>query len=74
MTLHDALATVLRDRGAPMTNRELTDEVNRRNLYQRRDGLPLPTNQTAARVNKYPHIFKRGSDGRIGLREWDAAE
>ncbi len=73
MTLHEAMASVLRDRGAPMTRRELTEEVNRRRLYRQRDGSPLPIGQTSARVHNYPHIFKRGSDGRIGLREWDTA-
>lgn len=57
LTLHEAIAVVLRE-GAK-TSRELADEINRRNLYRRKDGRPLPANQVSARVRAYGCLFER---------------
>lgn len=66
-TLHDAMATVLREHGEPLTGRELADEINRRGLYRQRDGSPVPLNQVHARASNYSNRFvKQG--GRIGLQ------
>jgi hypothetical protein len=69
LTLHEALAKVLRESGTEwMTARELTDEVNRRGLYRKRDGSALEVNQVHARTNNYDELFeKEGSN--IRLRE-----
>ena len=69
MTLHEALAHVLRDHNnEPMTARELADEVNQRGLYHKRDGSPVETNQVHARTNNYGAVFeKEGS--RIRLQD-----
>jgi HB1, ASXL, restriction endonuclease HTH domain len=69
LTLHEALALVLRENGnEPMTARELTDQVNVRSLYRRRDGSPVEANQVHARTKNYPNLFeKHGS--RIRLRD-----
>lgn len=86
MTLHDALAQVLRDRAnAPMTAQELADAVSRRGLYRKRDGTAVEPAQVHARVHNYGRLFVR-EGGRIRLREdhapdhdplllarWDAA-
>ena len=68
LTLHEALALILRESGDGwMTVRELTDQVNARNLYQRRNGAPVEANQVHARTKNYPQMFdKRGS--RVRLR------
>lgn len=66
-TLHDAMATVLRERGQPLTGRELADEINRRGLYRQKDGSPVPLNQVHARASNYGDLFVK-QDGRIGLR------
>ena len=64
MTLHDALARVLRESGNEgLTARELADAVNRRGLYQKRDGSPVEVNQVQARVNNYGSIFEK--DGSV---------
>lgn len=57
LTLHEAIAVVLRE-GAK-TSRELADEINRRNLYRRKDGRPLPANQVSARIRAYGYLFER---------------
>jgi HB1, ASXL, restriction endonuclease HTH domain len=60
MTLHDALAHVLREGGNEgLTARELADAVNRRGLYHKRDGSPVEVNQVQARVNNYGSIFEK---------------
>ena len=67
MTLHEALAHVLRDHNnEPMTARELADEVNQRGLYYKRDGNPVEANQVHARTNNYRAVFeKEGSQIRL---------
>lgn len=69
MTLHDALAQVLREGGNEgMTARDLADAVNRRALYHKRDGSPVEVNQVQARVNNYGAVFEK-NDSIIRLRE-----
>jgi hypothetical protein len=72
MTLHDALARVLREGSSEgLTARELADAVNRRGLYQKRDGSPVEANHVQARVNNYGSMFAK--DGPvIRLREESA--
>jgi hypothetical protein len=72
MTLHDALAVVLRERGnAGLTARDLAEAVNQRGLYRKRDGSPVEANQVQARVNNYSSVFEK--DGPvIRLREESA--
>ena len=60
MTLHDALALVLREGGNKgLTARELADAVNRHGLYHKRDGSPVEVNQVQARVNNYGSMFEK---------------
>ena len=69
LTLHEAIARVLDDHGNEwMSARELTDEVNRRGLYRKRDGSALEVNQVHARTNNYGDLFEK--DGpKIRLKE-----
>src|SRR4051794_17463847 len=54
LTLHEALAEVLRATGGTgMTARELAAAVNERGLYAKRDGSAVEANQVQARVNNY---------------------
>jgi len=60
LTLHDALAMILREHGdAPMTARELAAAVNVRGLYRKRDGSPVEVNQIHARTNNYDELFEK---------------
>lgn len=68
LTLHVAIARVLADRKAPMRTAEVRDAVNRRNLYQRKDGAPVPSTQVAARVSNCDRLFHGSGDGRIELK------
>lgn len=55
MTLDDAIEQVLRDGGKPMHVSEIAAEIERRGLYERGDGGPIPTNQIHARIAKPKH-------------------
>jgi hypothetical protein len=69
LTLHEALAQVLRENlNQPMTAAALTDIVNGRGLYRRRDGKPVQANQVHARTKNYKDVFEKGAEG-IRLRE-----
>lgn len=61
--LHDAIAEVLESTGRAMSPAEIAEHVNRRGLYSRRDGLPLPANQISARIRRYPSLFLRTASG-----------
>jgi hypothetical protein len=69
MTLHDALAQILRENGnEPMTARALADAVNGRGLYSKKDGSAVEVNQVHARTSNYQDLFEK--DGSlIRLRE-----
>lgn len=63
MTLHLAIQEVLTHAERPLTPRQIADEVNRRGLYTRDDGTPVPPAQVSARVRKYPSLFTATADG-----------
>jgi hypothetical protein len=68
LTLHEALVRILREHGnAPMTARELADEVNRTRLYRMGNGSAVEIGQIHARVHNYDRLFVR-EDGKIRLR------
>lgn len=67
LTLHEAMAVVLRDRGW-MELDDVARELAERDLYRRpKDGQPPPSYQLGMRVRKYPHWVERGGS-RSGRR------
>jgi hypothetical protein len=62
MTLHEAILQVLHDHKRGMNALDLAEEINRRQLYSRRDGNPLEPGQVSARINRYPSLFNRDGD------------
>lgn len=59
-TLHEAMTLVLKERGNQwMHTRDIADEVNRHQLYRKRDGSPVETNQIHARSKNYEHLFEK---------------
>ena len=74
LKLHEAIAKVLTDRGEPMRTAEISGAVNRRGLYQRKDGGPVRTAQVSARVNNYARLFRKLSDGRVELKHREQRE
>ncbi|MCD7935472.1 MAG: winged helix-turn-helix domain-containing protein [Tannerellaceae bacterium] len=50
MKLHEAIIYVLRKKNTPMTTREIADEINKYNLYERGDKTDVPPSQISARI------------------------
>lgn len=70
MTLHDAMALVLREYGGWMDRDHLARVIAERDLYRQRAGSAAPSDQLRLRARKYPQMFE-GSDSaftRIRLR------
>lgn len=56
----------LLDAGRPLSAGVIAETINKRDLYRKRDGLPLGTNQVSARARGYPHLFAHAA-GAISL-------
>ena len=74
-TLHAALEQVLQENDNRwMTVRELSDEINRRGLYRKKDGSTVEPNQVHARTKNYDGVFEKDGS-RVRLRgaadTWD---
>ena len=57
MTLHDAIAHVLREAGQPLTATEIWQRIVERDLYRGKDGQPPKLQQIYARISHYPDRF-----------------
>src|SRR5688500_6818565 len=72
-TLREAMESVLRGRSDGLAVPEIASEVERRDLYRRRDGRPAPGGQIHSYVHNYPDVFVR-KGGRIYLKEEQGTE
>lgn len=70
MTLHEAIEMILQEKGKSMTSRALADIINERNLYKRKDGLPVSASQVITRVGNYDKIFVK-ENGKVKLLKND---
>jgi hypothetical protein len=73
LTLHEAIAVVLLNcTGRTATVEAIAAEINRRQLYVRKDGKALPPYQVKMRTQlskgRYQHLFACGGDGIVSLR------
>lgn len=60
LTLHEAMAVVIRDSPAAMLRAgDLAAEINRQRLYRMRDGRPVEPQQIHARIGRYGHWFEK---------------
>jgi hypothetical protein len=66
-TLREAMEIVLGEKG-PMPVRKLAEEIGRRGLYTRQDGLAADAHQVHAYIYNYPDTFERVDRGTVGLR------
>ena len=67
LTLHEAMAQVLREHGnEALSARQIADEINERRLYSKRDGSNVEVSQIHARAKNYANQFaKVGSKLRL---------
>jgi hypothetical protein len=67
-TLHEAIRMVLSERPTlTATTSELSEEIERRRLYTRKDGLSAKAQQINARARKYPNLFNIDGTGIVRL-------
>ena len=67
-TLHKAIRIVLSDRESrTATTQEISEEIERRRLYSRKDGEVARAKQIHARVRQYPALFKFVEPGLVQL-------
>jgi hypothetical protein len=67
-TLHKAIRIVLSDRESrTATTQEISEEIERRGLYSRKDGDSARARQINARVRQYPALFKFVEPGLVQL-------
>lgn len=57
MTLHEAINIVLLDASTPLTINEITDEINFRDLYYKKDNSKISSAQIRSRLLKYKTDF-----------------
>lgn len=72
MTLHEAIEQVLQTNGKPMSTGEIAEIINNKQLYIRKDNMPIQAAQIAARIGNYPNLFTR-YNGKINLIQNDSA-
>lgn len=73
MYLHDAIAEVLKAKpGKTATIEDIAAEINKRNLYSKKDGSPLKPEQVMLRAKlaggKYHHMFEYIEPDRVRLK------
>lgn len=59
ITLHKEIADIMKECGRPMHVREITDEVNKRKIYRKRDNSRVNYKQISRRCRIYTNIFKK---------------
>jgi HTH-type transcriptional regulator/antitoxin HigA len=69
MPLHEAMRIVLSEKASrTATTQEISEEIARRELYERKDGDAAPTQQINARARNYPALFEFVQPSQIRLR------
>lgn len=63
MTLQDAIEQVIREARRPLKSSEIAHEINSRKLYIKADKTKVTPSQIAARISKYPDLFKIDEQG-----------
>ena len=62
MKLHEAIQEVIHQSGHPLTFTEIARQINAKELYNLKDGRPIPASQISARVKNYPQLFDVNTD------------
>ena len=73
MTLHEAIETVLKEKGKSLKPTEIAKILNDIKIYQKGDMGKIKSSQISARVNNYPSYFFK-EDGLVYLNNWDKAK
>lgn len=68
LTLHNAIEFVLKENEEPLSATKIAQEINSRQLYVRKDGMPVPPSQIRMRIKHYTKLFSTLDDGKIFLK------
>jgi len=69
LRLHEAMRIVLSEKESrTASTQEISQEIERRGLYERKDGDPAPAQQINARARRYDALFEFIEPGRIRLK------
>ena len=76
LKLHEAIAVILLSKeGRNASIQEIADEINMRELYERKDGTALPAYQVMQRTKlaggQYHHLFDYLEGGFVRLKDLD---
>lgn len=63
MTLHEAIEKLLKEEGRSMSTAEITDLLNEKGWFKKKDGSAICEFQVHGRTHSFPSLFKR--DGSI---------
>lgn len=66
MTLHEAIIVILKEKDREMTTTEIANELNKSNLYSKKDGSEMTDYQVHGRTKNYSKLFSR-SGSKVGL-------
>jgi hypothetical protein len=66
MTLHEAIIIILQEKGGEMSTSDIARELNKRNLYSKKDGSEITDFQIHGRTKNYPKLFTRNGS-KVGL-------
>lgn len=59
LTLHQEIASILAEKGKPLTTKQIAELVNQRGNYKKKDGSPVTDFQIHGRTKNYPQLFMR---------------
>ncbi|WP_207224199.1 hypothetical protein [Aquimarina brevivitae] len=59
MKLHEAIVKVIESKGTQMTTTEIANELNKNNLYRKKDGSDITAFQIHGRTRTYSNLFNR---------------
>lgn len=59
MTLHEAIEKLLKEKGRSMTTSEITDDLNKKLWFTKKDGSEICQFQVHGRTHNQSHLFDR---------------
>lgn len=72
MTLHEEIVQILKEKGNPLSTSEISDLVNQRKNYKKKDGSSVSPFQIHGRTRNYSNLFLRNKST-VGLKDRDEA-
>ena len=72
MTLHEEIVQILKEKGNPLSTSEISDLVNQRKNYKKKDGSSVSPFQIHGRTRNYSNLFLRNKSI-VGLKGRDEA-